>query len=99
VPVADWSIAPAQITADATGVYSISIEERDRIELPVGATKGYLVVGEERQPLPVGSTLKSGLFCWQAGPGFSGGYNLLFERADSTLLRVHVNIRPKVPSR
>jgi len=91
-PATDQSIEPAQITSDA---YSISIEQLDRIELPVGATNGYLLLQDERRPLPVGSTLKGGRFYWQAGPGFLGDYNLLFERADSTLIRVHVNIQPK----
>jgi hypothetical protein len=76
-------------------VYSMSIEELDRIELPVGATHGALVMNDDRQPLPVGSTLKAGRFYWQPGPGFLGEYNLLFERADSTLVPVRVNIQPK----
>lgn len=97
VPAAE-AIAPAQITADATGVYSVSIEQLDRIELPVGAVNGYLLMNEERQPLPVGSTLKGGRFYWQAGLGFLGDYDLLFERPDSTVIRVHVKIRPKAPS-
>jgi hypothetical protein len=73
----------------------VSIEELDRIELPVGATHGFLLMNDERQPLPVGSTLKAGRFYWQPGPGFLGDYNLLLERADSTLVHVHVNIKPK----
>jgi len=95
VPAMDEAIEPAQITADATGVYSVSIEELDHIELPVGATNGYLLMKNERRPLPVGSTLKSGRFYWQPGPGFLGDYNLLFEQADSTPIRVHVSIKPK----
>jgi len=95
VPAVDQPIEPGQITADAAGVYSMSIEELDRIELPVGATHGALVMNDDRQPLPVGSTLKAGRFYWQPGPGFLGEYNLLFERADSTLVPVRVNIQPK----
>jgi uncharacterized repeat protein (TIGR01451 family) len=95
VPATDEPIEPGQITADATGVSSVSIEELDRIELPVGATNGYLLMKDERRPLPVGSTLKGGRFYWQAGPGFLGDYNLLFEKADSTPIRVHVSIKPK----
>ena len=95
VPATEEPIEPTQIAADATGVYSIKIEELDRIELPVGATSGYLLMKDERLPLPVGSTLKGGRFYWQAGPGFLGEYDLLFERADSTVIRVHVKIRPK----
>jgi hypothetical protein len=95
VPATDEPIEPAQITADATGVYSVSIEELDRIELPVGATHGYLLSKDEQRPLPIGSTLKGGRFYWQPGPGFLGDYDMLFERADSTMIRVHVNIKPK----
>jgi hypothetical protein len=95
VPAVDQPIEPSHITADAAGVYSISIEELDRIELSVGATHGALLRNDERKPLPVGSTLKAGHFYWQPGPGFLGEYNLLFERADSTLVRVRVNIKPK----
>ncbi|HTA71024.1 MAG TPA: hypothetical protein VK776_22215, partial [Bryobacteraceae bacterium] len=91
-PATDQSIEPAQITSDA---YSISIEQLDRIELPVGATNGYLLLQDERRPLPVGSTLKGGRFYWQAGPGFLGDFDLLFTRADLSIIRVRVNIKPK----
>lgn len=49
--------------------------------------EGYLVVGDELRPLPVGSTLdrKTGVFYWQPGPGFLGTYNLVFIRLDSGL--------------
>jgi hypothetical protein len=86
---------PAQITSGDTGVYSVSMEELDRIELQVGARFGYLLRNNERLPLPVGSTLQNGIFYWQAGLGFLGEFDLLFDRADSTPLRVHVNIAPK----
>jgi hypothetical protein len=99
VPVSDEPLESSQITADATGVYSVSMEELGRIELPVGATGGYLLVNGERQALPVGSTLKGGRFYWQAGLGFLGDYDLMFERPDSTVIRVHVTVKPKAPSR
>jgi hypothetical protein len=71
------------------------MEELGRIELPVGATSGYLLMNGERLPLPVGSTLKGGRFYWGAGLGFVGSYDLVFEREDSTEMRVHVNITPR----
>ena len=92
----DHNSEPAQLAPDETGVYSVYMEELDRIEMEVGATNGYLLMKDERRPLPVGSTLKSGRFYWHAGPGFLGEYDLLFERADATLVRVRVKIRPKV---
>jgi hypothetical protein len=95
VPATDEPIEAAQFGPQDAAVYSVSIEELGRIELPVGATSGCLVVKDERRPLPAGSTLKGGRFYWQAGPGFLGRYDLLFERTDSTQVRVHVNIAPK----
>jgi len=64
------------------GVYVIEMEELGRVELSVGARKGYLLVDGERRALPVGSTLKAGVFHWEAGLGFVGDYQLLFERGD-----------------
>jgi hypothetical protein len=94
-PAMDEPIEGAQLASGQTGVYSVSMEELGRIELQVGATDGYLLVNGERQPLPVGSTLQGGRFYWQAGPGFLGEYDLLFERANSLPVRVHVSIHPK----
>jgi hypothetical protein len=98
VPAGDEPIEAARITADATGIYSISMEELGRIELPVGATNGYLLVKDERLPLPVGSTLQGGRFYWQAGPGFLGNYDLEFERPSGEQVRVQVTIRPRTYS-
>ncbi len=41
---------------------------------------GFEVVGDERRPLPAGSTLdpSTGAFAWQPGPGFIGSYRLVF---------------------
>ncbi len=81
------------LTPADSGVYSIEMEELGRIELNAGASKGYLLVNGERRGLPVGSTLKAGVFYWQAGLGFVGEYQLLFERADGSEVRVGVRIR------
>jgi hypothetical protein len=47
--------------------------------------EGYLVVGNELRPLPVGSTLdrETGVFYWQPGPGFLGQYDFVFIKQDS----------------
>jgi hypothetical protein len=95
VPAADEPIEAGRITADAAGVYSVSMEELGLINLPVGATTGYLLVNGERLPLPIGSTLKGGHFYWQLGPGFLRDYDLVFERPGSKPVRVHVIVRPK----
>jgi hypothetical protein len=67
--------------------YVIEVEELDRIELDLGAISS--------DSLPVGSTLKDGLFYWQLGPGFLGDYEFRFTRTDGTRALVHVKVRPK----
>jgi hypothetical protein len=71
------------------------MEQLGRIELSLGALKGYLVVGDKAEELPLGSTLKAGVFYWQAPLGFFGKYELVFERPDGTQTPIHVNIVPK----
>jgi hypothetical protein len=73
----------------------LEIEEVGRIEIPLGAIAGYQLVNGQHTPLPIGSSLNRGVFYWQPGPGFLGGYMLIFERPDSTEVSVHVKIRPK----
>jgi len=73
----------------------VEMEEVGRIELPVGATSGYMLVNGEAQPLPAGSTLKGGVFYWHAGPGLLGEYDLRFDGANGKKARVRVVIRPK----
>ena len=80
---------------DASGSYSIEMEQLGRIELSLGASKGYLVVDGEAADLPLGSTLKAGVFYWQAPLAFLGKYDMVFERPDGTQMRVRVNIVPK----
>jgi len=49
-----------------------------------GRYTGYLLVGGELRPLPIGSTLDphTGTFSWLPGPGFSGRYDLVFVQRD-----------------
>jgi hypothetical protein len=54
------------------------------VELPLAATTGYQLVNGERRPLPIGSSLKRGVFYWQPGPGFLGDYHFVFENKDGT---------------
>jgi hypothetical protein len=63
-------------------------EEIDRFELQLGEHlgepyTGYVRVGEELNPLPVGSRLDSqtGAFTWSPGVGFVGTYDLVFVRS------------------
>jgi hypothetical protein len=73
---------------------AIEMQELERIQLQVGASDGFLMVNGERRPLPIGSTLKDGLFYWQPGPGFLGEYQLLFERPGGQPTRIKVTVRP-----
>jgi hypothetical protein len=80
---------------DSDGTLQVDMQEMERIEVEVGASEGYLLVNGERQPLPIGSSMKDGFFYWQPGPGFLGEYQLVFERPDSGSMYVKATIRPK----
>jgi hypothetical protein len=71
------------------------MEELGLIEIPLDAISGYELVNGERRPLPIGSSLKDGVFYWQPGPGFLGEFNLVFERTDGSASEVRVKIKPK----
>jgi hypothetical protein len=73
----------------------VQIQELDRIEINLGAVRGYLNVNGERRPLPIGSTLLNGIFYWQPGPGFLGVFQLNFERPDLPDAALTVVIQPK----
>ena len=66
--------------ADADGRVTVPAEELDRIELHVGAgVAGYRRVGDDLEPLPIGSHLTSaGVFTWAPGVGFRNAYDLVF---------------------
>jgi len=60
--------------------------------------KGYLKVGEELRPLPIGSYLdeRKGIFYWLPGPGFLGEYNFIFIDENKEVARdVKIIIKPK----
>jgi hypothetical protein len=88
--------APEEVLApDASGGYSVEMQELGRIELSLGATKGYMSVAGEAVSLPLGSSLKAGVFYWHVPPGFLGQYDLLFERPDGTQIPVRLHVAPK----
>ncbi len=82
-------------TRDDNGNLLADMPVMGRIEIEVGGSEGYMLVNGERQPLPIGSSLKDGVFYWLAGPGFLGEYQLVFERPDSSSVQLKVTIRPK----
>ena len=73
----------------------IEIEEVGYVEIRLGAIGGYQLAGGKRVPLPIGSSLRRGVFYWQPGPGFLGEYDLVFEQRDGREVSVHVKIRPR----
>ena len=95
----DRQSKPELLDSQADGSYLVTIDEVSRIELEIGAVKGYHVINGQTRSLPIGSTLKDGVFYWEAGPGFLGAHELRFDRSDGTVATVHVNIRPKTPPR
>ena len=73
---------------DERGAAADVLRPMEKIEIhlgrpPVGGCYyvGRLLVGNDRRPLPVGSTLDSatGVFHWLPPHGFSGSFRLLFQ--------------------
>jgi hypothetical protein len=82
----DLSTPFTPVARDAGGRDAIEAEEMDRVEVDLGAgggtLTGYMRVGKELGPLPIGSRLNAGTgtFGWQPGVGFVGRYDLVFVR-------------------
>ena len=68
---------------------------------PEASYTGFMVVGNELRPLPIGSTLdpKTGIFSWQPGPGFIGDYEFVFvkktEESEQQKIKLKIRIVPK----
>lgn len=85
------------------GLAVLEIREVERIEIYLGAavSSGYMVVGEELRPLPIGSTLdvQKGTFTWQPGPGFLGQYELMFFTKNKSgfmkNIKIKIHVIPK----
>jgi hypothetical protein len=97
---AEESESPQQSKVETESVvqdrhHSIEIEELGRVELPLGATSGHLLVGGKSTRLPIGSTLSNGVFYWQLGAGFLGEYRFVFERSSGAHDWVTVRVQPK----
>jgi alkaline phosphatase len=78
-----------EVFPDRQGIININIKELERLVIKLSLAgpdiAGYMIVGNQLRPLPIGSTLdtKSGTFYWQPGPGFIREYILLFKVAGS----------------
>jgi len=80
------------LDAEAAEQTPVEIDQLGRVELQVGAVSGRLLVAGEQRRLPIGSTLKDGVFYWQPPAGFLGEYQLVFERGDGSATRVRVKV-------
>jgi hypothetical protein len=102
------------VTPGVTGARHVRATERDRVEIRLNASTrasgdrdyaGYLVVDGQLRELPIGSSFdpRRGVFYWQPGLAFTGGYDFLFvrTRADGTRERipVRVTLEPREPAR
>ncbi|MCX6563284.1 MAG: hypothetical protein NTU60_06730 [Candidatus Aminicenantes bacterium] len=95
---------PERVVPDNFGTIHIETKELERIELDLGkgrSYRGFLIVGGQLRPLPIGSTLdpRTGRFSWLPGPGFFGSYDLIFIREDGfggiKKISLTVRIQPK----
>jgi hypothetical protein len=95
----DETAEPMETYPDETGIVNIDSIQLERMEISLpGCIGGNLLVGHQRKPLPIGSTLDTheGVFYWQPGPGFIGSYRFEFLQADSNglikkcMLNIHI---------
>jgi hypothetical protein len=98
------SLAPAEIFPGNEGIIQIMMKELDRVEIAFPGDdfsfegfSGYMVVGDQLRPLPIGSTLDTvnRKFYWAAGPGFRGCYRLVFTDGETHRRDVSITILPK----
>jgi hypothetical protein len=89
-----------RIEVHLDGLWTVSRNDgkRPAVSGPGAARyEGYLIVGQELRPLPIGSTMdaSTGVFYWQPGPGFNGRYEFVFVRKEAGLTpeKRLVNIR------
>jgi hypothetical protein len=96
-------IEPRIITPNDKGIARVHIKELERIEIQLADMEsevtGYVVAGEKLMLLPIGSSIKNGVFYWTPGPGFLGDYRLVFvvidRNGDLSKREILVNIFPK----
>jgi hypothetical protein len=99
---------PRRLYPDDNGIIRIETRELELLEIHLTGntgdltlSAGYMVVGGEWRPLPVGSTLDvtGGIFYWQPGVGFLGDYEFVFigKYPDDEVWRkdIKVSIGPK----
>ena len=76
------TIPPQTIDPDEDENITIELNELEPVEIhfPAGNWKGFQVIGDRFERLPIGSTMdrKKGIFYWLPPPGFLGEYELIF---------------------
>ena len=98
--------APLEVVPFRGGRRQVAAYELERVEIRLAADgdaprgsqyEGYLLVGDERRALPIGSTLdaSTGRFYWQPTAGFIGTYDLLFISGSSEQIAVQVVLQPR----
>jgi len=84
------------------GITTIEIKELERVEIQVSpgtpGTCGYMLVGNQLKPLPIGTTFepRSGIFYWQPGPGFIGEYRFVFIEIGTNGAQSRKNVLVKI---
>ena len=95
---------PSEIFPDNDSIIQIEMKELDRVEIgfpgddfSFEGLSGYMVVGDQLRPLPIGSTLDTvkRKFYWAAGPGFLGSYHFVFTDGETHRRDVSITIVPK----
>ncbi|MFC2146815.1 hypothetical protein ACFLRT_05570, partial [Acidobacteriota bacterium] len=88
------------------GAIHLETRELEPIEIRLpGVYTGYLVVGSQLRPLPIGSHLdtKKGIFRWLPGPGFLGDYEFIFLKQQNIRepikTKIRLRIKPKLTER
>jgi hypothetical protein len=95
-------IKSLKIIPNSKGISEIQSKELEQLEISIGTSKsqisGFMIRGSVPGSLPIGSTLKNGVFYWSPGPGFHGQYKFLFiveENGTINKKDLTVNIKPK----
>jgi hypothetical protein len=104
----DDSAAADMLYPDEKGILVLKLKELGRVRVELNAEngmiskyEGYMMSGDQMDPLPVGSTLDKdkSVFYWQPGPGFAGVYHFLFLGKDEdgrlTKKNIVIHITPK----
>jgi hypothetical protein len=95
------NVKPHRIYPDEKGITYIKIKELERIEIRLASEStivtGYMAVGHQLRPLPIGSILdaQTKTFYWQPGPGFVGAYrlNFILKEPDGEMKRIDIIIK------